>query len=149
VDSGSGVLNPQKDASGLYEHGTVYYAKFQLKLGSLTVTAAGVDAVQSLIFTVVLDPDAAELADITLTVVIPAGETSVKICDLPAGVCTVTAQNGWSWRYDIAADAVDAARAASAQSTELHRFAAVDFEKSRVLWLSGSAYITGPRKKDE
>lgn len=106
VDAGwvtaDGTLHPQK-LGGLHAD-AAYYAKFELLLGELTISAACLDREQSLIFTVTGQPSAAELGPISLTVVIPAGQTAVTIADLPVGVYTISAQNGWSWRCTALGD---------------------------------------------
>ena len=92
------VIHPQKDGAAARHGDAVYYARFELRLGSLTIPAGGVGK-QSLLFTVAGTPTAAELSPVSLTVAIPAGQRSATICDLPVGIYTVTEQDGWSWRY--------------------------------------------------
>ncbi len=96
------VLYLQKSqTSGLYEDG-YYFAVFEQSLGSLTVSAEGLEQEQSLIFDITGIPDDTTLNIIHLTVVIPAGETSVTIESLPVGEYTVTERSDWSWRYEDA-----------------------------------------------
>ena len=93
------AIHPQRSGAELLHTDAVYYARFELLLGRLTVTAQGAGADQSLIFTITGQPTAAELAPVTLTVAIPAGQTAVTVADLPVGIYTVTEQDSWSWRY--------------------------------------------------
>ena len=127
---------PSKNAtSGMYEAAT-YYAKFEEKLGNLTINKSGcnsADANQSFIFHVGstnLENTSHEAVDMYVTI---QGNGSVTITDLPIGSYEVKEVSSWSWRY-TPDGAKNVTVDMDGESTTIAN------TRTNSSWLSGSAY---------
>lgn len=96
TDFEGNYIYPEK-TDGRYEPIT-YYAKFTQTLSQLTIEKQGVqpeDQEESFTFTVT-GPE-----DMVMTVTVK-GNDSVVLKNLPHGDYTITENDGWAWRYDLA-----------------------------------------------
>ena len=93
-DLDGNTFKPSKEkmkANG--EGDNIYYAKFELLAGDLTIVRQGAtDPSQMFVYKVTNE------TDLTIWVTI-MGNGSTTIHDLPFGNYTITQENDWSWRY--------------------------------------------------
>lgn len=124
----------KNNTSGMYEAAT-YYAKFEEKVGTLTVEKSGAESVdenQSFIFHVFsteLEDKKHDPIDMYVTV---QGNGTVSIKDLPIGEYKVEEDQNWSWRYK--ANSENIILDADGESVTINN------TRNDGKWLSGSAY---------
>ncbi len=103
--SGNGTYNTQSifkptKAVGSVWYSTIYYVKIAYAVADLTIYTSGLDSNYSYIFTIIGTPSDTSISPINMEIAIN-GNSSKTIKGLPVGTYTVTAQNGWSWRYIV------------------------------------------------